>query len=150
RIEFPPLLNIYNLVRQEEVQQSLANTIPIVESATLVVARHEGDTSSKTNKKRSYYCDYCHKDGHTRDRCYKLNGYPPNYKRRDGKTLATTSAVLQGVLPQQHDASQGIFPPQTAVAPLFPGLSADHLARLAAFAATLPATADEQPKMNFA
>ncbi|XP_026451931.1 uncharacterized protein LOC113352311 [Papaver somniferum] len=98
-IEFPPLLTIYNLVRQEEVQQSLANTILIVESATLAVARHEGDSSSKTNKKRSYYCDYCHKDGHTRDRCYKLNGYPPKYKRKDGTTLDTTSAVLQGVLP---------------------------------------------------
>ncbi|KAI3950501.1 hypothetical protein MKW92_053188 [Papaver armeniacum] len=91
----------------------------------------------------SYYCDYCHKDGHTRDRCYKLNGYPPKHKRKDGTTFPTTYVVVQGVLPQHHDTSQGIVSLQTTAAPLFPGLSVVHLACLAAFVATLPATANE-------
>ncbi|KAI3937128.1 hypothetical protein MKX01_015343 [Papaver californicum] len=73
-VEFPPLLTIYNLVRQEELQHFLDNTMHIVESATLAVTHHDGDNSSKANKKRNYYCDYCHRDGYTRDICYKLKG----------------------------------------------------------------------------
>ncbi|TMW80278.1 hypothetical protein EJD97_021933, partial [Solanum chilense] len=36
-------------------------------------------------------CDYCKKSGHTRDRCYKLHGYPSNPKFQKGK--GTSSAA---------------------------------------------------------
>ncbi|KMT00075.1 hypothetical protein BVRB_1g019020 [Beta vulgaris subsp. vulgaris] len=33
-----------------------------------------------TFKKNNYYCDHCKCPGHSTERCYKLNGYPPNHK----------------------------------------------------------------------
>ena len=34
----------------------------------------------QTIKMNNYYCDHCRCPGHSTERCYKLNGYPPNYK----------------------------------------------------------------------
>ncbi|KMT15193.1 hypothetical protein BVRB_3g063040 [Beta vulgaris subsp. vulgaris] len=31
-------------------------------------------------KKNNYYCEHCKMPGHSTERCYKLNGYPPNHK----------------------------------------------------------------------
>uniref|UniRef100_A0A803N009 Retroviral polymerase SH3-like domain-containing protein n=1 Tax=Chenopodium quinoa TaxID=63459 RepID=A0A803N009_CHEQI len=34
------------------------------------------------------FCDHCRFPGHTIDRCYKLNGYPPNFAKNKGKKVA--------------------------------------------------------------
>lgn len=35
---------------------------------------------SKKNSNSHMYCDYCNWTGHTRDRCYKIHGYPSDWK----------------------------------------------------------------------
>ncbi|XP_075096151.1 uncharacterized protein LOC142174258 [Nicotiana tabacum] len=34
------------------------------------------------NKKNNLYCNYCHFKGHTKDTCYKLIGYPADFKAK--------------------------------------------------------------------
>ncbi|XP_060195427.1 glycine-rich RNA-binding protein 1-like [Lycium barbarum] len=33
-------------------------------------------------KKNNFYCDFCHFKGHTRETCYKLIGYPADFKTK--------------------------------------------------------------------
>lgn len=39
------------------------------------------------------FCDYCKKPGHIKDKCYRLHGFPPNFKFTKGKNAATAAAV---------------------------------------------------------
>jgi hypothetical protein len=43
-----------------------------------------------TTSNNSYHCDYCHKDGHTEDRCYK--------KKRDKQNGMSSSASTETAL----------------------------------------------------
>ncbi|KAH0648110.1 hypothetical protein KY285_033358 [Solanum tuberosum] len=41
------------------------------------------------------FCDYCKKPRHIKDKCYRLHGFPPNFKFIKGKN-ATTAAAVHG------------------------------------------------------
>ncbi|XP_075084768.1 uncharacterized protein LOC142168017 [Nicotiana tabacum] len=45
----------------------------------------KGGSNSMNNfrtRKNTLYCDYCNFKGHTRETCYKLHGYPPDFKSK--------------------------------------------------------------------
>lgn len=42
--------------------------------------------AKRTN--HSYYCEHCHMNGHTVDRCYKLHGYPSKNRSHYSKRVA--------------------------------------------------------------
>lgn len=46
----------------------------------------------------NYFCDHYLIGGHTKDRCYKLHGYPPS--KKDGKAMAIYGA--QSANPEQQ------------------------------------------------
>ena len=53
-------------------------------------------SENNKNKRLQFYCDHCRISGHTKDKCWKLVGYPPNFKRNTWKrdksnAKATTS-----------------------------------------------------------
>ncbi|KHN46305.1 hypothetical protein glysoja_045316, partial [Glycine soja] len=63
----PPIGNVFSLVIQEEAQREIVvNHIPYLNSNTMA-------------KKERPQCAHCNLLGHTKDKCYKLVGYPPNY-----------------------------------------------------------------------
>ncbi|XP_049931517.1 uncharacterized protein LOC126409693 [Nymphaea colorata] len=35
---------------------------------------------NRSGKKPTYFCNHCNITGHSRERCFKLNGYPPNFR----------------------------------------------------------------------
>ncbi|KAG8382813.1 hypothetical protein BUALT_Bualt05G0116700 [Buddleja alternifolia] len=35
--------------------------------------------------KRSLWCEYCHTTGHIQAKCFRLHGFPPNYKQKGKK-----------------------------------------------------------------
>lgn len=49
----------------------------------------KGSGSGGFNNKRSnLYCDHYHLNNHTRAECYKLHGYPSNWKRKKVAAMA--------------------------------------------------------------
>lgn len=75
---FSTLDQVYNMVLREETQRSVCiQTQNLSEMSAMAVKR--GDKSEVV-------CSYCGKPRHTRDKCYKLNGFPPGFKFTKSKT----------------------------------------------------------------
>ena len=47
--------------------------------------------------KKKLFCDHCKRDGHTIEKCFKLHGYPPGWKREDlsQRESKTVSGIKQ-------------------------------------------------------
>lgn len=58
--------------------------------------------NSSTGKSH-LFCDYCKRSGHTKDRCYKLHGYPSNSKFPKGKGSASAANAYTS----EEESSQG-------------------------------------------
>ncbi|KAL3355236.1 hypothetical protein AABB24_019364 [Solanum stoloniferum] len=55
-------------------------------------------THQKANNNSTLFCDYCNWKGHVRATCYKLNGYPTDWKgKKRTSTGSSTTANLAGV-----------------------------------------------------
>ena len=81
----PPIGNVFSLVIQEEAQREIVvNHIPSLNSNNMVFAvnsttKNTTNGKSRNPKKERPQCAHCNLLGHTKDKCYKLVGYPPNY-----------------------------------------------------------------------
>ncbi|KAJ1414743.1 Zinc finger, CCHC-type superfamily [Sesbania bispinosa] len=51
------------------------------------------NTPNKFLKKERPKCAYCGILGHTKDKCYKLVGYPPNYNLKNKQTHAANQVL---------------------------------------------------------
>jgi len=72
---FPSTTRIYSLVRQEEKQQKIHSSLsPTPHAATFVTK--PTNRGGQLNRKPRYHYDHCGLDGHTKDHCFKLVGYP--------------------------------------------------------------------------
>ncbi|XP_049348626.1 uncharacterized protein LOC125831021 [Solanum verrucosum] len=49
--------------------------------------------NSSTGNRSNLFCEYCKRIGHTKDRCYKLHGYPTNTKAPRGKGSGSAANV---------------------------------------------------------
>ncbi|KAG5133446.1 hypothetical protein JHK82_024634 [Glycine max] len=67
---FPSVTKVFSLVVQEEKQKEHSS-----------VARNHPTNRFKGSSKNRPLCAHCGMLGHTQDRCFKLHGYPSNYKR---------------------------------------------------------------------
>ncbi|XP_038694302.1 uncharacterized protein LOC119991869 [Tripterygium wilfordii] len=74
------------IVLHEERQLSLTHSAtPSIELASAMAIKADtgkGGSSGFQGKRENLVCNYCHKQGHTVDKCYKLHGYPPGQPRR--------------------------------------------------------------------
>lgn len=84
-IPSPRLNQAYTMIMQDEsqkVQLSLISNcvLPLqkldVHDPTALTSLH----NNKTGQITGLYCDYYHLRNHTRANCYRLIGYPPNFK----------------------------------------------------------------------
>ncbi|KAL4367961.1 hypothetical protein GQ457_05G011320 [Hibiscus cannabinus] len=77
------------LRRWLDVKNDLASTVIylVTISNHLAEATFVVKASSQTKKTRPQ-CSYCSLLGHTKEKCYKLHGYPPGYKSRGGVSHA--------------------------------------------------------------
>lgn len=82
------------------------------------------DQKPRTSNRLPLHCSYCDQNHHTRDTCYKLNGYPPghclhkshtrdgsqnccgNRSKRDGGSSSSINLVSDG--PSLHDLVSGV------------------------------------------
>ncbi|KHN13718.1 hypothetical protein glysoja_047572, partial [Glycine soja] len=84
---FPILTKVFSLVVQEEKQKEVGASTSASEVSHAFalkpssVARNHPINCFKRSSKNRPLCAHCGMLGHTQDRCFKLHGYPPNYKR---------------------------------------------------------------------
>ncbi|TMW81547.1 hypothetical protein EJD97_009005, partial [Solanum chilense] len=74
----------------------------------------KGNGGNKPANRSNIFCEYCKKGEHTKDKCYKLHGFPSDFKFTKGKNSSGTSAVAygshdnyKGKGPEEHIKTQG-------------------------------------------
>lgn len=78
----PDLAKDFSLVVQEERQRSMHQGIlSLPEIGTDEVISSVSAISSAPTRRDNLLCSYCKRRGHTKDKCYKLNGFPPGYNK---------------------------------------------------------------------
>ncbi|EOY04499.1 Uncharacterized protein TCM_019740 [Theobroma cacao] len=78
---FPSLDEAYNLVLREESQRSiLMQSQPLLDTTVVAVV-----TESKIRVKNEVVCSHCAKNGHVKEKCYCIIGFPPDFKFTKGK-----------------------------------------------------------------
>ncbi|XP_058727195.1 uncharacterized protein LOC131598630 [Vicia villosa] len=93
----PSVSRVFSLVIQEE-KQRMVNAIPTNNTETLAYAIHDSNGSkSKNGKKDRTMCSHCGVVGHIKDKCFKLHGYSPGYKK--AKSTATSNSAANAVNP---------------------------------------------------
>ncbi|KAH0670935.1 hypothetical protein KY285_025115 [Solanum tuberosum] len=50
---------------------------------------------SRPLNKSHLFCDYCKKSGNTREKCFRLHGFPEDFKFTKGKNVVGTTAAAQ-------------------------------------------------------
>ncbi|XP_074342122.1 uncharacterized protein LOC141679549 [Apium graveolens] len=102
----PTVSHAFAYVKQDERARqgySVAEISPFANSANVtqdfssstggfkkpVFIKSQSSQSVHISGKASVKCSYCNFNGHIREQCYKLVGYPPNWKKKD-KTSSVT------------------------------------------------------------
>nr|DAD24783.1 TPA_asm: hypothetical protein HUJ06_026247 [Nelumbo nucifera] len=91
---FPNLVEVYNLALREESQRR-TNVSPLPEISTMAISY------GNQKKKSSVTYSHCGKNGHSKDKCYRIIGFPPNFKFIKGKSAT-------GDTPSANSVTQGI------------------------------------------
>ncbi|KAJ4961187.1 hypothetical protein NE237_021097 [Protea cynaroides] len=168
----PSIAKAYSLVLQEERQRGLCISHVSSENIACVVNKgyseysrtgghfsqsyntpaHTFSSSDSRNGSRRPLCSHCHKYGHTKDTCFDIHGFPPNFGRKPPRYnrsqspvpqlhLATESTV-QSDGEVQHDAHMSPAATTSPVSPL-PPLSQSQYQQLISF------LNGSQPNANF-
>ena len=135
----PTISQVYSMLVQEEKQREIRSSGHFLgDSASLAVEaykptfahkrRQENANSrfDKTEPRRAgqsnLFCSYCKKPGHSVDKCYRLHGFPPNFKFRNPTRIAA--------LVQTHDIDHTSDNQHTSVS--VPGLTPEQSSQLMA------------------
>lgn len=130
----PDLSQTYSMLLQEEDQRTLnvssASEYNVQESAALLARQPGNFSKSRYESRGDLSCDYCKGTGHTRDKCYKLNGYPHIHKHRLYKGTSpgnrnsrpvfnnykskTAAQVTSVGIPEVHSTSDVTLPDRTS------------------------------------
>nr|DAD30945.1 TPA_asm: hypothetical protein HUJ06_009796 [Nelumbo nucifera] len=78
----PSVSKVYSLVSQEECHQNLVAHPTQNLDATMMHVAGQNLSSTSKNSRPQLCCDHCKRNDHTKDRCYELLGYPPNWEAR--------------------------------------------------------------------
>lgn len=113
----PSIAQAFSLIKQKERQRQDSTVL----TSFIANAKHEqisgksygngnlhnddnGNGTGYTGKKSNLKCNYCHKEGHTKENCFKLVGYPPKGRGR-GKFSGNSSVPGAKVFPRAMQVS---------------------------------------------
>jgi len=97
---FPSINRIFSLVVQEEKQREIGafvsafnSTNDASQSHTFAIkdSKYQSDHKFNANSKNRPLCAHCGRLNHTQDKCFKLHGFPPNYKKNKPSSSNTDS-----------------------------------------------------------
>ncbi|XP_019233138.1 PREDICTED: uncharacterized protein LOC109213764 [Nicotiana attenuata] len=92
------LHTVYSILLSDEKQRQVSNSSQFLPSSTSFnagVSKQVYFSRVYFDSLKSSICKYCKKLGHTIDKCYKLHGYPPNFKFIKGSGPRKTVAHVQ-------------------------------------------------------
>ncbi|XP_019228278.1 PREDICTED: uncharacterized protein LOC109209461 [Nicotiana attenuata] len=133
---------VYNILLQDEKQRQVVpnaqlnpesdsfnansniNRFPSQLSSTKQYTQRVNFDSSNQRSNDTLSCKYCKKPGHTIEKCYKLHGFPPNFKFTKGKKFGT-AASAEG----QTSEPSAMYPP-TDQSSMIPGLTKEKYSQL--------------------
>ncbi|XP_075091953.1 uncharacterized protein LOC142172084 [Nicotiana tabacum] len=99
----PSINKAYSLLVDQESQRSLATcqqsmlVTEGIESTALYSNIGNGASGGNYKfKKSQVQCEYCHCKGHIKENCYKLIGYPPDFKTQRKGPASTPSLYING------------------------------------------------------
>ncbi|XP_070054798.1 uncharacterized protein [Nicotiana tomentosiformis] len=105
----PSTAQAYSIILHEESQREVHSGphVSVEPSAFNVNAQkpnseYRGENyNSNTEARKNNFCSYCKKQGHQKEKCYKLVGYPPSFKftkpkRNFGNIQANTAVIEEG------------------------------------------------------
>ncbi|XP_075095274.1 uncharacterized protein LOC142173561 [Nicotiana tabacum] len=83
----------YSMMMERESQRAIAHTgIPIENPDITAFVPTRGGFQHKPKKNFILICDYWNYKGHTRENCFKLNGYPADFKNmKKGSSFPTAN-----------------------------------------------------------
>ncbi|XP_031500323.1 uncharacterized protein LOC116264319 [Nymphaea colorata] len=114
--QLPAVQKVHSLLLQEERQREVRiqpATIEHVRLSTVSADLHYA--KRKSIRKSPHLCSYCHTPGHKKERCYKLNGYPQNFK--GGGKAKPERPTLVNVVEHENKSSNVVAfaaPPQAS------------------------------------
>lgn len=109
----PTVNQAYSMLVQES--QRLHASGPVASDPTLVYS-----TLMTYKKQLNGVCDHCKIKGHKRENCYRLTGYPPDFKFTKRKTTNSANSVVNNVIAiDTVDTITNVGPSHTPQAPVF-------------------------------
>lgn len=89
----PSVNQAYSLLIQEEGQRHNAEKVSLISESTALYS----SASNQPVQSKKWFpgtCDYCHIKSHKKETCYKLIGYPADFKFTKNKGTFANSAVI--------------------------------------------------------
>ncbi|XP_016473235.2 uncharacterized protein LOC107795165 [Nicotiana tabacum] len=116
----PSMNTVYNILLADEKQRQVSSA------------------SHFSNNSASFNAGYCKKQGHAIDKCYKLHGFPPNFKftKGPGPRKAAAHVVVDhsgDVGIHSSTVGQNVGQPDSSQASAIPGLTKDQYSQLMMF-----------------
>ncbi|CAM8877096.1 unnamed protein product [Rhodiola kirilowii] len=111
---FPTLGEVYKMLISEETTRKSKKPV-VAEVSALYASQNTGGNGKQMANKNNYFtganakgrrplCTHCNLQGHTRETCYKLNGYPPNYKSQKASNQVNRSQNKSSINVVSSDA----------------------------------------------
>ncbi|KAK8322328.1 hypothetical protein V6Z11_A12G164100 [Gossypium hirsutum] len=97
----PSVNQTYSMLDQEEFQCQISSPLLFTSEPTAFYSSTITNSSSKRRFIGAY--DHCHVWGHKRENCYKLIGFPPDFKFTRKKSVATNvTSSIDSIEPYQQ------------------------------------------------
>ncbi|XP_049364569.1 uncharacterized protein LOC125829386 [Solanum verrucosum] len=95
----PSMAQVFAILSQEEKQREVRpHNHTALDSTSLNALANSNSSTSRS----SLFCDFCKSTGHTRERCYKLHGYPSNSKFSKGKSVGFAANMCTSENDRNH------------------------------------------------
>ncbi|XP_076955974.1 uncharacterized protein LOC143630989 [Bidens hawaiensis] len=105
----PYVNRAYGILMQDEKQKEIHTITDFTTSSTSMNASSGGLTSGETGEtRRALVCTHCKRNGHSVNKCYKLIGFPKDFKFTKGKKFANLAEDQGNSGQNQSEQHQGI------------------------------------------